>query len=310
METESTESLDTSQLDRFFEQNYSAIAVAAVVLLIIYLLAPRVIPRLVRRSFLHQTADFEEGGVTAVEIDKRARTIEHLVITLLRATVMAGLGLIVLGFLGLWSVLTGVGIFLAALTLAGQSIVLDFLMGIFILVEGTYFEGDNISVGDPKWEVAGVVESVGLRRTVVRGPDGTVHSISNAHLRQVSNRTRVFAAAEVQIRGIRDEDLDRALITMNRVGSELAQDDRFARFIVEPHTVRYISDPDDLGWTAKLRGKVVAGQRWEVATALLQRLNRAFIAEDIELNKRGVAPRLPRAGGHPSPPYVPEDDDG
>ena len=66
-------------------------------------------------------------------------------------------------------------LFLAALTLAGQSIVLDYLMGVLIVVEGTYFKGDNISAGDPSWNVAGTVEEVGLRRTVIRSPDGTVH---------------------------------------------------------------------------------------------------------------------------------------
>ena len=64
-------------------------------------------------------------------------------------------------------------------------------MGILIIVEGQFFNGDQIATGT----VEGTVEQVGLRRTVVRDASGTVHSISNGEFRIVSNRTRVFAAA-------------------------------------------------------------------------------------------------------------------
>ena len=169
---------------------------------------------------------------------------------------------LVIGFLGLWGMLAGAGLFLAALTLAGQSIVLDYLMGILIILEGQYFKGDVIAVG----AVAGTVEDVGLRRTTVRAADGTVHSISNGEIRIVSNRTRVFAAAEVVIPGIREEDFERVLEIMDDVGRQVAQDPRFTASIIETPSVAFIGDPDDLGMTATMRGKVVAGDRWTIAT--------------------------------------------
>lgn len=298
------------QIEQFIDQNFALVFLLVVVLIILYVFARRIWHVVVRRSLEASAGEFEEGGVTAIELEKRARTIESLATTLTRATILGTVVFLVIGFLGLWSVLTGLALLLAALTLAGQSIVLDYMMGILIVIEGTYFEGDNISAGDPAWELAGTVEDVGLRRTTIRAPDGTVHSISNAEMRLVSNRTRIFAAAEVRVRGIREEDLDSVLETMDRVGRQLAEDPEYGAAIIEAPTVQFMGDPDDLGWSATMRGKVIAGQRWAVGTEIRKRLNRAFLEQGIELNKRGVAPRVTRAGRQSAPPYVaePEDD--
>lgn len=309
MPGETAAQTDLELLDRFFDQNFLLIVIIAVVLVGIYAVAPRIVRPVVRRALAAGSGEFEGSGVTQLELEKRATTIEGLALTLLRATVVASLGIIVIGVLGAWGILTGIGLFFAALTLAGQSIVLDYLMGIFIVIEGTYFKGDNISAGDPAWNVAGTVEEVGLRRTVIRGPDGTVHSISNGLMREVSNRTRVYAAGEVAVRGIREEDLDRVIELMNKVGREVAQDPELAPSIVEAPSVTFLGDPDDLGWSATMRGKVFAGQRWAVGTAVRLRLNRAMLEEGIELNKRGVAPRIVRDRDGAPPPYVPDPGD-
>jgi small conductance mechanosensitive channel len=236
-----------------------------------------------------------------VELEKRASTLSALVTALLRIVLVGIVGILVVGFLGLWSVLAGLGLFLAALTLAGQSIVLDYLMGILIILEGQYFRGDVIAVG----AVAGTVEDVGLRRTTVRSADGTVHSISNGEIRVVSNRTRVFAAAEVTIPGIREEDFERVLDIMDAVGREVAMDPVYRPSIIETPSVQFIGDPDDLGMSATMRGKVVAGERWTIATEIRRRLNRAFVDAGIVLNKRGVVPRE-RRWLDESALYVPE----
>jgi small conductance mechanosensitive channel len=159
-------------------------------------------------------------------------------------------------------------------------------MGFLIILEGQYYKGDVIAVGT----VSGTVEEVGVRRTTVRAPDGTVHSISNGEIRIASNRTRVYAMAEVNVPGIREGDLERVLGIMDRVGDEVAHDPSFAASIIERPAVALIGDPDDLGMTVTMRGKVAAADRWTVSSELRKRLNRAFLDEGIELNKRGLAP--------------------
>ncbi len=156
-------------------------------------------------------------------------------------------------------------------------------MGILIIVEGQFFQGDNIELGDKPWK--GTVESVGLRRTVVRDVDGTVYSISNGELRSVANRTRIYAAGEVRLRGIRQGDLAAVGRIMDRVGQEVAADPEFADSIISAPCLAVIDDSDELGSVAVMRGRVVAGDRWRVATEVRLRLDRALTEEGIELDR-------------------------
>jgi small conductance mechanosensitive channel len=292
--------VDPNALEQWFTQNLILLLIVGGILVLIYAFSSRIVHATVTRTLSAQSGALEEGGVEEEELAKRAATLESLIRTVLRVSVISIAVIIIIGLLDLWSLLTGIGLVVAALTLAGQPIVLDYLMGILIIMEAQFFKGDNIMVG----ELFGTVENVGLRRTVIRTPDGNVVSLSNGELRVVYNRTRVFAAAEVKVRGIRDEDLDRVIEIMDRVGQDIAADPEFSEAIMEAHALQFIANPDDLGNTAIFRGKVRAGDRWRVATEARRRLNRAFLEEGVELNKRGIAPRIPR--GAEAPPYVPE----
>jgi moderate conductance mechanosensitive channel len=296
-----TPEVDTQGLEQWFDANVVALLVIAALLIILYAFSARIVHASVSKALATQMRQVERGSPEALELDKRASTLSALTTALLRILVAGVIVTLVVGFLDLWGLLAGAALFLAALTLAGQSIVLDYLMGILIILEGQYFRGDVIAVG----ALAGTVEDVGLRRTTVRSADGTVHSISNGEIRIVSNRTRVFAAAEVTIPGIREEDFERVLDIMDAVGREVAMDPAFLPSIIETPQVQFIGDPDDLGMSATMRGKVVAGERWTIATEIRRRLNRRFVEAGIVLNKRGVVPRERRGLEEPAL-YVPE----
>jgi small conductance mechanosensitive channel len=294
--------VDTESLESWFDANVVLLLIIAVGLIALYVASSRIVDSLVNRVLASQVSQVAPGSVEAAEIQKRAATLSSLITALLRILIFAIIFTLIVGFFGLWSLLAGLGLLLAALTLAGQSIVLDYLMGVLIITEGQYYKGDVIEVNG----VSGAVEEVGLRRTTIRSADGTVFSISNGEIRVVANRTRVFAAAEVIVPGIREQDLERVVAIMDAVGQELASDPAYSASIIEPARVQALGDPDDLGMSATMRGKVIAGERWNIATETRRRLNRAFVAEGIELNKRGVVdPRRRAAAG----PAETDDDD-
>ena len=281
--------VDTSELEQWFSQNFLLLLIVGALLVLGYAYTGRVVHSIVRRTLSPSEGDFRDDGIQAAELEKRAATIEALITTIVRLTIISIAGFIVVGITGAWSVLVLVGLFLAAVTLAGQAIVMDYLMGILIIVEGTFFKGDNIEIGNPPWK--GDVEEVGLRRTVVRAVDGTVYSISNAELRTVANRTRIYASAEVKVRGIRQGDLRRVIEIMERVSAEVADDPELNDAIIKPHTIKFIDDADELGGIAVLRGQVVAGDRWRVASRLRIALDDAFAREGIELNRKALTER-------------------
>ena len=275
-------------LATWFADNLLLLIVITGVLVLAYVYSGPLVDKLVRRTLRATEGDFTGAGVEDAELHKRSTTIVTLVTTLIRIGIIS-LGLLIfVGLTGSEWLLVLIGLFVAGIAIAGQSIVLDYLMGILILVEGQFFQGDNIELGDKPWK--GTVESVGLRRTVVRDVDGTVYSISNGELRSVANRTRIHAAGEVRVRGIRQGDLEAVSRVMDRVGQELAADPAFAEAVIEAPRLAFIDDPDELGSVAVMRGKVVAGDRWRVSTELRLRLDQALKDEGIELNRLSLRP--------------------
>jgi small-conductance mechanosensitive channel len=278
--------MDTSAVLDWLQSNLLTLVIVGGILILTYHYSGPVVHKLVRRTLGTTEGEFTGSGVDDVELEKRSATIETLATSLLRLAIVS-IGVFVLAGItgGAW-ILVLIGLFLAGIAIAGQSIVLDYLMGILIIVEGQFFQGDNIELGNLSWK--GTVEAVGLRRTVVRAVDGTVYSISNGELRLVANRTRIYAAAEVRVKGIRQGDLRRVVEIMDRVGQEVAAEPAFADAIIQAPRLTFIEDADELGGHAVMRGKVVAADRWRVATEVRVRLDEALTAEGIELNRRAI----------------------
>jgi small-conductance mechanosensitive channel len=278
--------IDTAELEQWFSQNLLLILLFGGLLVLLWAYSGRFVKSIVRRTVKATDRSFSDSGVEAAELEKRTTTIETLATTLIRISVISVGVFFVVGITGAWTVLVIIGVFLAAIVLAGQAIVMDYLMGILILLEGQFFQGDNIMLGNLPWK--GTVENVGLRRTVVRDVDGTVYSISNAELRMVANRTRIYAAAEVKVRGVRVGDLRQVVEIMEQAGKDVAEDPAFADDIIEAPTPKFVDEADELGGIAVMRGKVVAGARWRVATELRLRLDEELRSAGIELNHKAM----------------------
>jgi moderate conductance mechanosensitive channel len=279
----------------WFSNNIVMLLIVAAALIVAYAYSGPIVDALVRRGLRVTEGDFSGEGIEDAELRKRSTTIVQLVTTLMRLAIVAIAVVIFVGLTGSQWVLVLLGLFLAGIAIAGQSIVLDYLMGIFIIIEAQFFQGDNIELGDKPWK--GTVESVGLRRTVIRAVDGTVFSVSNGDLRSVANRTRVYAAAEVRVRGIRVGDLAAVAGVMDRVGREVAQDPAFADSILEAPRLAFVADADELGSVAVMRGKVVASERWRVASEIRLRLDQALAEAGITLDRLS----MPRPSGSSSP---------
>ena len=198
--------------------------VGILILFALYRFARPMIHRVVLGVLHAQQAALKEGDDTDEELQKRAATLEVVLVKLIRAAFILALVILVIGVFDLWPLLAGLGIVAAALTLAGQQIVLDYLMGILILIEGPFYKGDWISVQGPATLVEGAVEEIGLRRTTLRDGVGALHSVSNGLIRVASNLTRVYSMATVDVQIVRPHDIDHAIAVARRVGRELEDD--------------------------------------------------------------------------------------
>ena len=277
-----------------------ALLVGGVVLFVAYrLLEPaihRVVPGLLR---VEQAA---LSGNAADEVAKRSVTLEELLVKLLRASVLIAAIVLVLAVLDLWAVLAGLGLILAALTVASQDVVLDYVMGLLILVEGQYFKGDWIALRASTGGIEGEVLEVGLRRTILRDSLGAVHSISNGLIRISSNLTRVFSVAMAEIHVVHARDVDRALAVAARTGAELGTDGAWRDRLVDDTTdVSIVALTLDAA-TIRVQRRVVPGAGGAISAELRQRLTAALVAASIETIKADGAPAAAPAAPPASPP--------
>jgi small conductance mechanosensitive channel len=271
------------------QSNGLAIAFWAVVLFLLYRFSRPLIHRLLVGLFRAQAATLGGEEAQRAELDKRVKTLEDLLSKALRIGVfMAGI-LVIFSVFDLWPILAGLGILAAALTLAGQEIILDYLMGFLILLEGQYYVGDVVNLGG----VEGTVEEVGFRRTTIRDTSGTVHSVSNGLIRNSANLTRTYASAVLDIQGIRDADVERSLAVMRQVGADLAADPAWAPRLLAPPGDPFAFAFTDLGATLRMSCRVVPEDRWRVAAELRLRSATAFAEAGIEPNRRTGAAGAP-----------------
>ena len=273
----------------WLEAHGLAVLFWAVALFLLYRFAHPLIHRLL--IGIVRTQEVALGGEEAQkqELEKRVKTLEDLLAKALRFGVIVAGILVVIGLFDVWPVFAGIGIIAAALTLAGQSIVLDYLMGFLILVEGQYYVGDVINVGG----IEGTVEEIGFRRTTIRDTSGTVHSISNGLIRISSNLTRTYASAMVEIQGIRDEDVERAIQAMHAVGVGVSEDPAWSTRLLAPPNQPVLFAFTDVGATIRMSCRVVPEDRWRVAAELRKRIATAFTEAGIEPNRRTGGPARP-----------------
>ena len=214
-------------------------------------------------------------------MNKRVRTIEELLLKLLRVGVLAGLVVLALGVFELWALLAGIILLIVAVVFATRDVVLDYVMGFLILVEGPYFNGDYIVVnGHPG--VEGVVEEIGLRRTLLRDAMGSSAAVSNGFVRLPVNLTRLYSVAVVELHILRAGQLDEALATAARIGGEMREDAAWAdRIITDAPADIWVTGIGMDGATIRLQQQVPAGAQTAVASELRRRLAAALVAASI-----------------------------
>ena len=263
--------VDTTQLTDWLNAHGAGLVIGAVILFVLFRLAKPAIHRAVVGLIGAQQRALPAGSAPAEELTKRADTLEDLLHKLVRTLFVVAIAVLILSVFELWPLLAGLGLVAAALTLAGQAIVLDYLMGFLILVEGQYYKGDWIAVGGPP-PVEGEVEDIGMRRTTIRDATGTVHSVSNGLIRLSSNRTRVYSVASAEVTVLRPQQLDHAIEVATAVANDMAKDPQWAPVLLDtPVTTAVIGFSVD-GVTFRISRRVSPVGRLKAASELRRRL--------------------------------------
>jgi len=157
-----------------------------------------------------------------------------------------------------------------AIGFGAQSLVKDIIAGAFIVLERQFSVGDVVKIGDR----SGVVESLGLRTTVLRDIEGTAHIIPNGKIDTVSVMTKDWSQFVLDVDVAYDTDLDKAIETIRQVLNEYAREFP-ANVIGEPQVLGVESLGDN---SVKIRStlKTAPSKQWDAGRIIRRRVKSEF----------------------------------
>lgn len=216
---------------------------------------------------------------TRVTNAAKVKTVSRLLYSIIKFVVIFIVVNIILDSVGIntSSLIATAGIGGIAIAFGSQTVIQDFIMGIFILID------DRIRVGD--WVIAagceGEVEQLNLRTTVIRDFNGSVHIIPNSQIASVQNFNRGNNLAQVTFSLPYEVSLKEAKEIIDSVADKLKTDPNFEGKITKGFEFFEISSFETFSYLVKMTATTKEGYQW-----MYQRAARALIKEEME--KRNI----------------------
>jgi small conductance mechanosensitive channel len=182
-------------------------------------------------------------------------------INILPAATLAGLASLALGF-------------------GAQNLVRDIITGFYIVLEDQYAVGDTIQFGD----YAGRVEHLTLRRTVLRDARGALVTIANGEIRTVSNLSRDWSQAFVDVSLAPESPLDKTMQALETAAAALRGDPAWSQTLVDGPRILGVQSFDSTSSTVRLQVRTAPTRQDEVARELRRRIQVEFQKQGIPLS--------------------------
>ena len=240
----------------------------------------KVVDRLMRRAEAGVLPDRVSAAVSARRA-QRAMTIGSVLKSVITIVLIAVFGTMMLSEIGvnIAPIIASAGIIGIALGFGAQSLVRDFLSGIFMIFEDQYGVGDVVDVG----EATGTIEAVTLRVTRLRDLSGTVWYVPNGEILRVGNMSQNWARAVVDVSVGYAEDLARVKRVLAEVAHDLWDDEDFTAAIIEEPEVTGVETFTADAVSIRVLIKTRPLEQWAVAREMRQRIKARFDHEGIEI---------------------------
>ncbi len=247
------------------------IIIALVLLGLVRVLDKRIIRFIAKRT--------ERGS--AEERENRAKTLSSVFHNTTTVVIIVWAILIILPELGvdITALMGGVAVVGLAVAFGAQNLIRDYFYGFMILMENQYGINDVVKIGD----LAGLVERITLRVTVLRDLEGVAHFIPNGQITQVSNMTHKWSRVSLDIGVSYNEDADHVMSVIMEVADELYNDPDFGPLILEEPTMLGLDAFGDSAIVFKILLKTKTLKQWDIKRAMLYRLKKRFDQEGIEI---------------------------
>lgn len=238
-----------------------------------------IIDRAVRRAI----RSTQYNVLSTDDVTKRQNTLIGLFVTVWKIILIVVVASLIFEQLfpkvDLTPLFASAGIIGIALGFGAQSIIKDFLSGLFIIVENQYRVGDIVDLEG----AAGTVERISVRSTILRDADGNVHFLPNGTVMHVINKTMGYSRVNFAISVDPETNIDRLSEIINDIGEKLTNDEKWKEKIIEAPHFLSIGTFSDVALEVKITGKTQPSAQWGVTGELRKRLLKAFTKHEIEL---------------------------
>ena len=247
-----------------------------IIILILAWLLMRLSRKLIRlfRDYMNSQTDSAEEGR---RIETLARVFRHSA----SAVIALVAGMLALSELGISiaPILGAAGVMGIAVGFGAQSLIKDYFSGIFLLLENQIRQGDAVEICGK----VGDVEDITLRYVCLRDINGNVHFVPNGQITTVTNKSRDYAYALIDVGVAYREDLDEVYEVLSKIGRELRDDEEMGPKILEDLQIQGVQELADSAVIVRCRFKTVTLEQWSVRRAFLGQIKRTFDAQGIEI---------------------------
>ena len=232
-------------------------------------------------KLIHTFRNYMNTHAASSEEARRIETLASVFSYISSIVIALMAGMLVLSELGISiaPILGAAGVVGLAVGFGAQNLVKDFFNGFFILLENQIRQGDVVEV----CEKNGVVEDFSLRHVRLRDYEGNVHYIPNGLISTVTNKSRGYAYAVIDVSIAYRENIDEVYEIMREVAKMLRADAKFGSKILDDFEIFGVQDWGDSAIILRCRFKAVALEQWGIRREFLYRLKNAFDARGIEI---------------------------
>ncbi len=269
--------------------------------ILIILIAASILSR-VLKSVIGLLRERVSRDRTDTEEIKRLETLERAFRYMVSVIITLVAGMLVLSELGIniAPILGAAGVAGIAVGFGAQSLIKDYFNGFFMLLENQIRKGDVVMVGGK----SGLVEEVTLRHVRLRDYNGDVHFVPSGLIDTVTNKSREYSYALMNIGVAYRESLDEVMDVMTKVAAEMQQDSKFSTSIMEALEIAGVENWADSAVIIRCRLKVQPLEQWNVRRAYLKRLKDAFDIHGIEIPYPHITVYSGQAKDGTAPPFL------
>lgn len=254
------------------------------ILAIVIILACAMFAQILLRTIMQRSTAFltrKELFHSTDERQKRIKTINSIIGAVAAIGVWSIAILMILDKLGvaIGPIIASAGLIGAVIAFGSQSLIKDFVSGIFIIAENQYHIDDYVDIGS----ISGKVEAVSVRTTTVRGDDGSLYFVPNGSITITSNKSVGPLRETLKVDIAADASITKFTKKIAEISTDLSNDTTTSGLFIEGLSVGSVTAVTKKAISINLHYKTTAGKRKKAASAVLRKLALASKKDQIHL---------------------------